>query len=271
MLHSNIFRSLLGCSLFLVNFVTGFVLAKYSTMRQPRPVHKVAFVLLLMFSLCSLYTASTLHFFVGLLSTYAGARLLVPGLTGGLATGKSTVASYLKRNGWTVIDADAIAKGVLKRGTPAFRQVVNVFGDVIIDPSSGDIDRVRLREVVFHDTSKRRLLNRITHPWILVTILWEVVKFRLCLWRQHVVLDIPLLFETHLNLLCGPVTVVAATEEVQLRRLVARDTSSPKHTLQSMIRCQLPLKEKVSLADIVLDNNSTLDKLFHQTKQYFRC
>lgn len=240
-------------------------------MRRSRPEFKAAFASLLTALQILLFKESKWHFLVGLLFACIGYRSLVPGLTGGLGTGKSSVSTFLRSHGWRVIDADEISRNILKRGTPAYRQVVKAFGSSVLDKASGEVDRMRLRHIVFQDAAKRRLLNRLTHPWIIGTILWRIFKFRICLWEQRVVVDIPLLFETKFNLLCGPVVVVCVAEDLQLQRLVLRDRTSSEELLRSMIRSQLPLKEKVSLADIVLDNNSTLDNLFEQIKQHFPC
>lgn len=271
MAHFEASRLILLVFMFPFSFVLGFTLAKCFSMRKTRPVFKAAYAFLVITFEVLLFKASELHCCLGLAFTFLGYRCLVPGLTGGMGTGKSSVSSFLKSLGWRVIDADEVSRSILKRGSPAFRQVVKAFGNSVVDKASGEIDRNRLRHVIFQDPAKRRLLNRLTHPWIIGTILWQIFKFRICMWEQRVVVDIPLLFETKLNLLCGPVVVVYVAEDLQLQRLVLRDRASSEELLRSMIRSQLPLKEKVSLADIVLDNNSTLENLFGQVKQHFPC
>lgn len=240
-------------------------------MRSARVKQKIAYVGILVIIEALLYKISAPHFWISVVFTLSGFRMLVPGLTGGVASGKTTVASYLKSRGWYVIDADEISRSILKRGRPAFRQVVSAFGDGIIEEDSGEIDRARLRQVIFDDSSKRRQLNRITHPWIIATIVWRLFVLRICFWRQRVILDIPLLIETRLHLFCGPVVVVYVSEELQLRRLLARDGTASEQTLRSMVCSQLPLKEKLLLADIVLNNCTSLQHLFKQTDQHFSC
>lgn len=269
MLFSDTIWPLLGCTFFPFSFVFGFVCAKYLSMRIARVKQRIAYVGILVIIEALLYKTSALHFWISVIFTLLGFRMLVPGLTGGVASGKTTVASYLKSRGWYVIDADEISRNILKRGTPAFRQVVNAFGDGIIEKKSGEIDRASLRQVIFNDSSKRRQLNRITHPWIIATIAWRLLVLRICLWRQRVILDIPLLIETRLHLFCGPVVVVYVPEELQLRRLLARDRAAPEQTLRSMVCSQLPLKEKLLLADIVLDNSLTLQDLFKEIDKHF--
>lgn len=263
----------LACALFLVNFVIGFVLAKYLSLGSSNRRRRYG-----AFSTCLLvvlqaffYTISAQHFLFGILFTYIGFRLIVPGLTGGLASGKTTVSSYLKTRGYDVIDADEIAKSVLKRGTIAYRHVVKAFGESIIDAESGEIDRARMRQVVFEDASKRMLLNRLTHPWIFAKLLFQLFKFRIFLWRRRVILDIPLLFESRLHLFCGPVIVVYVSEGVQLRRLFERDRRCSEETLRSMVASQLPLEEKISKADIVFFNDTTKPILYNQVNLLLRC
>lgn len=271
MMYFQALRLMLGCCLLPFSFVTGFTLAKVLSIRRLCRVLKAAYTVCVIAFQVFLFKVSEPHFLLGVLFAFLGYRCLVPGLTGGLGTGKSSVSGFLKSHGWRVVDADEISRGILKRGSPAFRQVVKAFGDCVVDKASGEIDRTRLRHLIFQDPAKRRLLNRLTHPWIIGTILWRIFRFRICLWAQRVVIDVPLLFETKLNLLCGPVVVVFTAEDLQLRRLLLRDQTSSEELLRSMIKSQLPLKDKVSLADIVLDNNSTLDHLFRQVKQHFPC
>lgn len=271
MSRSELFAPLVGLGIFPINFVIGFVLAKFVSTGKTRS-EKVVGVICIFFVLQALlFSLGTLYFCLGLLSTGGGCRLLVPGLTGGLASGKTTVSTYLKNHGWTVIDADEIARGVLQRGTLSFHLVVRAFGRSIIDDATGEISRPRLREVVFQDATKRRALNKLTHPWIIARMFWQVFKFRICLWRRRVILDIPLLFETRLNLFCGPVVVVYVNDDLQFSRLRSRDRTCSEQTLRSMINSQLPLQEKALLADMVIDNNSSLENLFEQTRNHFPC
>lgn len=208
------------------------------------------------------------HFVVGgIISAVLGSRCVVWGVTGGVGSGKSTVAKILESNGWIVIDADSISRNVLRRGSLGFLLSVCVFGRKIIDRSTGDIDRQYVRQIVFDDPWKRRLLNAITHPQIIITILWQIVWFRILKMCSKVLLDAPLLFECHLDIICGPVIVVSTTEDIQLQRLQARDIQSSASTLKKMICSQLPLDTKVSMADIVIENNSTVSDLFNQVAQ----
>lgn len=136
---------------------------------------------------------------------------LVIGLTGGIASGKSTVANMLIEKGITVIDADIIAKQAVEKGMPAYRQIIDEFGEDIL-LSNGDIDRKKLGALVFTNEQKRLALNAIVHPAVRQEMLKrrdEAVANR----EAFVVLDIPLLFESKLESLVDKIIVVSVTKE----------------------------------------------------------
>lgn len=128
------------------------------------------------------------------------------GLTGGIATGKSSVSSLLKSHRVPVIDADIIAREVVLPGTPALRRIVSTFGPDILLPD-GTLDRKKLGGIVFNDTSMRKKLNEIVHPAVRKKLFWSVMR---CWWRgeRMCVLDVPLLIEGGLWKLVGKVVVV---------------------------------------------------------------
>ncbi|KAL4572108.1 hypothetical protein LXL04_018877 [Taraxacum kok-saghyz] len=180
------------------------------------------------------------------------------GLTGGIATGKSTVSNLFKANGFPVVDADVIARDVLKKGTGGWRKVVAAFGDDIL-LENGEVDRPKLGQIVFTDPSKRQLLNRLLSSYISYGILWEVFK----LWIKGykiIILDVPLLFEAKMDTWTNPTIVVYIDPETQLQRLMTRDRTSTQDA-QNRINAQMPLDEKRSRADIVIDNNGSLEDL----------
>ncbi|KAI3783157.1 hypothetical protein L2E82_13221 [Cichorium intybus] len=180
------------------------------------------------------------------------------GLTGGIATGKSTVSNLFKANGFPVVDADVVARDVLKKGTGGWRKVVAAFGeDILLE--NGEVDRPKLGQIVFTDPSKRQLLNRLLASYISYGILWEVFK----LWIKGckiIILDVPLLFEAKMDRWTNPTIVVYIDPETQLQRLMARDRTSTQDA-QNRINAQMPLDEKRSKADIVIDNNGSLEDL----------
>ncbi|WP_339191272.1 dephospho-CoA kinase [Bacillus sp. FSL K6-1003] len=193
---------------------------------------------------------------------------LVIGLTGGIASGKSTVANMLIDKGITVIDADIIAKQAVERGMPAYRQIIDEFGeDILLE--NGDIDRRRLGALVFTNEQKRLALNSIVHP----AVREEMLKRRdesIANQETFVVLDIPLLFESKLESLVDKIIVVSVTKELQLERLIKRNQLTEEEAL-SRIRSQMPLEEKVSRADNVIDNSGTLEETKQQLEEILSC
>jgi dephospho-CoA kinase len=193
---------------------------------------------------------------------------LVIGLTGGIASGKSTVANMLIEKGITVIDADIIAKQAVERGMPAYRQIIDEFGeDILLE--NGDIDRRKLGALVFTNEQKRLALNSIVHP----AVREEMLKRRdesIANQETFVVLDIPLLFESKLESLVDKIIVVSVTKELQLGRLIKRNQLTEEEAL-SRIRSQMPLEEKVSRADNVIDNSGTLEETKQQLEEILSC
>ncbi|KAF5811112.1 putative dephospho-CoA kinase [Helianthus annuus] len=186
------------------------------------------------------------------------------GLTGGIATGKSTVSNLFKANGFPVVDADVIARDVLKKGSGGWRKVVAAFGEDIL-LANGEVDRPKLGQIVFGDPSKRQLLNRLLAPYISNGIFWEVFK----LWIKGykiIVLDVPLLYEAKMDRWTNPNIVVWIDPETQLKRLMARDRTSAQDA-QNRINAQMPLDLKRSKADIVIDNNGLLEDLDENFKK----
>lgn len=193
---------------------------------------------------------------------------LVIGLTGGIASGKSTVANMLIDKGITVIDADIIAKQAVEKGMLAYRQIIDEFGeDILLE--NGDIDRRKLGALVFTNEQKRLALNSIVHP----AVREEMLKRRdesIANQETFVVLDIPLLFESKLESLVDKIIVVSVTKELQLERLTKRNQLTEEEAL-SRIRSQIPLEEKVSRADNVIDNSGTLEETKQQLEEILSC
>ncbi|CAM8983530.1 unnamed protein product [Rhodiola kirilowii] len=180
------------------------------------------------------------------------------GLTGGIASGKSTVSNLFKANGIPVVDADLIARDVLKKGTAGWKKVVKSFGTDILQ-ADGEVDRLRLGQIVFSDPSKRQLLNRLLAPHISMGIFFEIAKLWLKGWKV-IVLDIPLLFEAKLDRWTKPIIVVWVDPNTQLNRLMARDSSS-ENDARNRVNAQMSLDLKREKADIVINNTGSLDDL----------
>jgi dephospho-CoA kinase len=179
------------------------------------------------------------------------------GLTGGIASGKSTVAERFVKHGAELIDADEIARGVTQPGTRTFHEIVEHFGHEILD-GDGFIDRAALGAVVFDDDRQRAVLNEITHPPILAEIadqLELLVAFDGC-----VVLDVPLLVESDVDRRYDAIIVVATREETQVRRLM-RDRGMSERDARQRVRAQAPLEVKLARATHVLWNEDGLDDL----------
>ncbi|MBM7644784.1 dephospho-CoA kinase [Scopulibacillus daqui] len=189
------------------------------------------------------------------------------GLTGGIASGKSTVSAMIKDFGIPVVDADRISREVVEPGEEAYKQIVASFGSEILF-DNGQINRKKLGNIVFQDADKRQMLNRIVHPQVRKSMLQKVNAYE----RQGeavTVLDIPLLFESKLTEMVDKTLLVYVDAKTQLERLMNRDQSSEKEALDR-IRSQMPLDEKRALVDAVIDNNGSTEETLHQLKRIFR-
>ena len=181
---------------------------------------------------------------------------LVIGLTGGIASGKSTVSNMLKEMAIPVIDADVEARLAVEKGEPAYQKIIAEFGDDILLPS-GEIDRVKLGSIIFHNAEKRQLLNGIVHPEVRKRMNNQVEAAR-ARGEQVIVLDIPLLFESKLTHMVEKTIVVYVDRDIQLKRLMERNALSHEDA-EARIKSQMPLSDKVPLADAVINNNGAIE------------
>ncbi|KAJ3010591.1 hypothetical protein HKX48_007320 [Thoreauomyces humboldtii] len=176
------------------------------------------------------------------------------GLTGGIATGKSTASSHLaSTHHIPIVDADLIARQVVEPNRPAFAAIVKSFGESVLDPETHALDRAKLGEIVFADPAARATLNSITHPLIRVEMLRSVLRAFVC-GHDLCILDTPLLFEAGLWRFVSVVVVVYCPEETQKSRLLARDNCTAA-AAQSRIDSQMPIEDKRKRADIIIDNS----------------
>jgi dephospho-CoA kinase len=183
------------------------------------------------------------------------------GLTGGIATGKSTVGQLLaERFGLPLLDADLYARGALAPGTPGARAVLARYGEAVAAGAGDAIDRAALGRVVFADPLERRWLEQLVHP--LVRQRFEAELERLA-HAPEVVLMIPLLFEAGLESLCSEVWLVTCSPETQLQRLIGRD-GLPEHEARARIAAQWPLARKQALADRLIHNDGDPEALEQQ-------
>jgi dephospho-CoA kinase len=177
------------------------------------------------------------------------------GLTGGIATGKSTVARMLHARGATIIDADELAREVVRPGTPALRDITARFGIGILD-TGGALDRAALADIVFADDTARRDLERITHPRV-VELMQQRIADAFARDAPLVIVDIPLLFETGRDGMFEATLLVHAPPDVQLQRIMARDGLSEADA-RRRLEAQLPIEDKRARATWVIENRDDL-------------
>ncbi len=186
--------------------------------------------------------------------------LFLVALTGGIASGKSTVCRLLQDKGARVLDSDALAREVVRKGQPAWREIVDHFGNEILTPE-GEIDRARLAEIVFSDAEERSFLNKVTHPRV-----FQLMAQRLLEMEEQgggdevVILDIPLLVEAGAARSFDLNLVVDATPEIQVERLVLQRGVSEEEAW-ARIRAQASREERLRHADLVIENHGTLEEL----------
>lgn len=184
----------------------------------------------------------------------------VIGLTGGIASGKSTVARLLAERGGAIVDADVIAREVVAPGEPALTEIAEAFGPETI-AADGTLNRPALGRIVFGDDAARARLNAITHPRVRERMREQVAALEAqATPPRFAVLVVPLLFESTHDWGLDEVWVVALPEEAQRARLMARDGFSAAEA-DARIRAQMPLAEKIKRADRVISNNGTLLEL----------
>lgn len=186
---------------------------------------------------------------------------VVIGLTGSIASGKSTIAHKLSEYGIEIIDADKIAREVVEPGKRAYTEVVEAFGPSILRPDE-TIDRPQLGERIFNNEKERQTLNSIVHPAIRKEMIERRDRF-VERGDEAVVLDIPLLFESKLTHFVEKILVVSVQPHVQIARLMERNELTSEEATRR-ISSQIPVQEKEALADAVIDNNGTKEESYEQ-------
>ncbi len=193
-----------------------------------------------------------------------GGRSLLVGLTGGIATGKTAVASMLSELGAVLIDFDVLARRVVEPGRPAWRDIVSCFGEQVL-AEDRTIDRRRLGEIVFADEARRRKLESFTHPRIAELFVAEVQRIRESEPEAIIQAAVPLLIEADMQSMFNHVVVVFAPEEVQVERLMARDGLT-REDAEARIRAQMAITDKLTYADSVIDNGGSLEDTRRQVE-----
>jgi dephospho-CoA kinase len=182
--------------------------------------------------------------------------LLLVGLTGGIGSGKSTVAAMLERRGAVVIDADELARRAVDPGTPGYIQVAEAFGAMT---GTGELDRQRLAQLVFSDPEARRKLESIVHPEVARLFAEAVAKYRDT--DRVVVYVVPLLVERQLQSGFDMVVAISAPPETRVKRLT--DRGMTPEDAQARMSAQLPDEERARAADVAIDNEGSLEELEH--------
>jgi len=190
--------------------------------------------------------------------------LLVLGVTGGIASGKTTVANMLEELGAPIIDFDLLAREVVAPEKPAFKDIIAYFGEAVID-KNGTLDRKLLSGIVFSDPEKRKILESITHPRIFEAFLRQVKEMAQKDPHGIVQAVIPLLFEADLRHLVHKIVVVYVSPDKQIERLTKRDKISHKEA-GNILKAQMPIDEKVGLGDYVIHNEGNIDETRRDVK-----
>lgn len=188
----------------------------------------------------------------------------VIGLTGGIASGKSTASAYLAQLGATVVDADAVSRDVTKKGGPGFHAVVQHFGTGVLG-DDGAIDRKRLGALIFSDDRAREQLNALLHP-IIIAQCEQRIRDAKDAGSTRCILDVPLLFETGMHTLCDETWLMHIPRAEQVRRIMQRD-GLDERAANARIDSQMPLEEKLALAGRAIDASGDIENTRKLIKQ----
>ena len=188
----------------------------------------------------------------------------VVGLTGGIGSGKSTAAKYFEKLGAKVINADVVARDSVSSGSQALLKIRQHFGEKIVD-KKGKLDRSKLREIIFDNTSEKLWLENLLHPIIREKIILDINNAS----ESYVLLESPLLFETNQYKLVNVVLLIDVPEELQVIRASHRDKST-SNEIKKIIKTQMPRSEKIKLSTYIADNTKSEDDLKKQVDYYHK-
>ena len=189
----------------------------------------------------------------------------IVGITGLIASGKSTLSSYLKSQGYKIVDADAISRDITKKDRIGYAKVIEEFGRDILS-SNGEIDRAKLSNIVFNDKNSLKKLNDTLHP-----LIFQEIDRQLDLLKDEKILflDAPLLFEAKLDKKCDEVILVFCDEEVQISRIQKRDNKD-YDSAKKIIDSQIAKKFKIEKSDYIIDNNCEIERFYFKVDLIMR-
>ena len=185
------------------------------------------------------------------------------GLTGGIASGKTTVCNLFKDLSVEIIDADVISHELSKKGGAAFEEIIEAFEDEIIG-DDGEIDRKKLRSIVFNDNTKKKMLEMIIHPKVLLSINEKIKASQ----SDYLIISVPLMIETGMNAMMDRVLLIDCNVETQIERLSQRDQSSREEAIK-IIESQASIESKRELSDdrIINNNETSIEELTLKVKE----
>jgi dephospho-CoA kinase len=193
--------------------------------------------------------------------------MFIIGLTGGIATGKSTVVEILRRKGALIIDADQLAREVVEPNQTAWREIVSWLGDSVLLPDQ-NLDRAKIAELVFGDPQKLKTLNSIIHPRVGIRILELTREIEQANPGAVIVYDIPLLIEAGMQEMVDLILLVYAPRELQLKRLIERDKLTQGEAELRLV-AQMPIDEKKRFAHRIIDNSGSLAETEKQVERFW--
>lgn len=189
---------------------------------------------------------------------------MIIGLTGGIASGKSTVSKIFRELGAKIVDADIKAKEISER-EDVIKEIGNIFGKEVIN-SEGKIDRLKIKEIVFNNKEKLKKLNDLIHP----KVMEEFKKIKENTGKNDIIIfDVPLLFESGMDKMCDRIILVFTDKKIQIKRMLERDGIT-EELAEKIINSQMSLEEKLNKSQIHLENNGTLEDLREKSETIYR-
>lgn len=194
--------------------------------------------------------------------------MLIVGLTGGYASGKSTVGRMFEELGAVVIDADVLARKVVEPGRPAWDKIVAHFGEKVLNEDK-TLNRTAIGQIIFNDEMERKRLESIIHPRVLEEEQKAIYDIRKKYPDALIILSVPLLMESGHHKICDRIVVVSVDEETHIQRLMKRDNFSREEAVKR-ISAQMPLSEKLKYADYVIDNSGKIEETEKHVRNVFK-